>query len=585
MLTARKSAGQLPSYQFALRYSESHSPLDHSLSDSSSETSSNSHSDTSSDSSSRHSSPGHSMLDSPCDSPTATFARPSRKRRRSPTTLVPIASPVPRALSAVRADLLSPRKRIKDSDSVTDFEADIDACIAFADDIAAKGTDVRVKVGTADEEEADFSARGMIKIVVDQVTHPVVLDDTAEPVREDYPDLVSADGSLEVMQRGLDVVMQELYDHMVEIPVHRFRVIESVQRDQGHRIVAINQQSATITMPTATRSRMTLDAIDELIAKRVTKALEAYDSAKNPGTEIKMEDEQQNENVEANGNNGNGSGNGNGNPNPLNFKRTEGVVGLTGWFEKMEMVFYISNCPPKYQVKYASCIILNSALTWWNSHKRKGNDLTAYNQRFQELTLLCTKLVPKEEDQDVVRIVNNLMDQKLKGYAAKNAENKRSTECIHEDCVTVKYGNYKRVGHMIRDCKAAVAATTQRAPVRNQTGNTWYECGRQGHYRSECPKLRNQNRENKIGNKNGNNKEKARAYAIRGGGASLDSNVVTGTFLLNNRYASMIFDSGADRSFVSTTFSALLDVIPSTLDVSYAVELADGRISETNVIL
>ncbi|GJY53672.1 putative reverse transcriptase domain-containing protein [Tanacetum coccineum] len=47
----------------------------------------------------------------------------------------------------------------------------------------------------------------------------------------------------------------------------------------------------------------------------------------------------------------------------------------------------------------------------------------------------------------------------------------------------------------------------------------------------------------------------------------------------------MLFDSGADKSFMSTTFSTLLDVIPSTLDTSYAVELADGRILETNVIL
>ncbi|GKE26679.1 putative reverse transcriptase domain-containing protein, partial [Tanacetum coccineum] len=60
---------------------------------------------------------------------------------------------------------------------------------------------------------------------------------------------------------------------------------------------------------------------------------------------------------------------------------------------------------------------------------------------------------------------------------------------------------------------------------------------------------------------------------------------ITGTFLLNNHYASMIFDSGADRSFVSTTFSTLLDVTPDTLDVSYAVELADGRIFETNTVL
>ncbi|GJV80790.1 putative reverse transcriptase domain-containing protein [Tanacetum coccineum] len=74
-------------------------------------------------------------------------------------------------------------------------------------------------------------------------------------------------------------------------------------------------------------------------------------------------------------------------------------------------------------------------------------------------------------------------------------------------------------------------------------------------------------------------------YAIGGGGTNPDSNVFTGTFLLNNCYASMLFDSGADRSFVSTTFSALLDVAPTTLDTSYAVELVDRRISETNIVL
>ncbi|GJY26136.1 putative reverse transcriptase domain-containing protein [Tanacetum coccineum] len=57
------------------------------------------------------------------------------------------------------------------------------------------------------------------------------------------------------------------------------------------------------------------------------------------------------------------------------------------------------------------------------------------------------------------------------------------------------------------------------------------------------------------------------------------------TFLLNNSYAHMLFDSGADRSIVSTTFSALLDVVPSTLYISYVVELAGGRIAETDIIL
>ncbi|GKG25381.1 hypothetical protein Tco_0396009, partial [Tanacetum coccineum] len=61
---------------------------------------------------------------------------------------------------------------------------------------------------------------------------------------------------------------------------------------------------------------------------------------------------------------------------PLNFKGTEGVVGLIRLFEKMETVFYISNCPEKSQFKYATCTLLNSAdgaLTWWNSHKRTCN--------------------------------------------------------------------------------------------------------------------------------------------------------------------------------------------------------------------
>ncbi|GKC31025.1 putative reverse transcriptase domain-containing protein, partial [Tanacetum coccineum] len=185
--------------------------------------------------------------------------------------------------------------------------------------------------------------------------------------------------------------------------------------------------------------------------------------------------------------------------------------------------------------------------------------------------------------QDAIRIANNLMDQKLKGYA-RSAENKRSLENNPREI---------RVSHMTRDYTATVTPNTQRALVGNQSGNFCYECGRPRHFRKYCPKLRNQNRGNKTVNKNGNktgnqtggNEDTAKAYAIGGGGATPDSNVVMDTFLLNNCYDSMLFDSGADRSFVSSTFSALLDVAPSTLDTSYAVELADGKFLETNVIL
>ncbi|GJV97609.1 reverse transcriptase domain-containing protein [Tanacetum coccineum] len=88
----------------------------------------------------------------------------------------------------------------------------------------------------------------------------------------------------------------------------------------------------------------------------------------------------------------------------------------------------------------------------------KNNDLAAYTQRFQELTMLCTKMVLEEEDrvkkfigglpdniqgnviaaeptrlQDAVRMANNLMDQKLKGYAMKNAKNKRKFDNSQKD--------------------------------------------------------------------------------------------------------------------------------------------------------
>ncbi|GKB92601.1 putative reverse transcriptase domain-containing protein [Tanacetum coccineum] len=102
-----------------------------------------------------------------------------------------------------------------------------------------------------------------------------------------------------------------------------------------------------------------------------------------------------------------------------------------------------------------------------------------------------------------------------------------------------------------------------------------------GHYRSDCPNLKNQN----CGKQPANSEARERAYALGGGEANQDSNVVTGTFLLNNRYAFILFDFGADRSFVSTTFSSLIDIIPTALDVSYAVELADGGAARSDIII
>ncbi|GJW60380.1 putative reverse transcriptase domain-containing protein [Tanacetum coccineum] len=159
--------------------------------------------------------------------------------------------------------------------------------------------------------------------------------------------------------------------------------------------------------------------------------------------------------------------------------------------------------------------------------------------------------------QDAVKIATELMDKKIHTLAERQTESKRKS--------TVNANN----------------ANNQRGTGSGQRP-TCFECGAQGHFKRECPKLKNNNNR---GNQGGNGNAPAKVYAVGRVGTDPDSNIVMGTFLLNNRYASILFDTSADRSFVSTAFSSQIDIPPSSLDHYYDVELADGRIIRLNTIL
>ncbi|GJW97438.1 hypothetical protein Tco_0179246, partial [Tanacetum coccineum] len=400
-LTARKSVRPLSSHCLALRYTSHH--LDHFTSGSSSGHSSSDHSSSgriiSGHSLSGHTPPDTTVVDSStplrfvylplartlrCSEayrhwrstllstmyPPTTFdslagdssfessAGPSRKRCRSPAATMTSSIHATRALVPSSADLLPPRKRFRDyispedsveedidADELADIKANATAVEVAVDRDVVAGVDacidIEVDVGVDVEDEVEgeveSSDRGTMKVGVDVVAGI------------DIPDGMLMPDAVERLEQ-VEEVVQDIYGHVIEIPLQRIEDIETGQREMRFR------RLETFTNMTITHSGMTPEAIEELVNRRVEDALAAYEATR-AANALEVESQSQNSSDGDNGNSRNGNG-GNGNPNenkrgvgpvarectyqdfmkcqPLNFKGTKGVVGLIRWFEKME---------------------------------------------------------------------------------------------------------------------------------------------------------------------------------------------------------------------------------------------------------
>ncbi|KAJ0603514.1 putative nucleotidyltransferase, Ribonuclease H [Helianthus annuus] len=127
------------------------------------------------------------------------------------------------------------------------------------------------------------------------------------------------------------------------------------------------------------------------------------------------------------------------------------------------------------------------------------------------------------------------------------------------ECRGPKCSKCGRFGHRTEVCRGT-----------NTRDQGCFNCGDKGHFKKDCPK--------EI-------QARGRAFVIGAKDARQDPNVVTGTFPINNHFASILFDTGADYSFISKEFRDIFGVESSKLNIPYSIELANGELVETGEII
>ncbi|GJR19110.1 putative reverse transcriptase domain-containing protein [Tanacetum coccineum] len=171
------------------------------------------------------------------------------------------------------------------------------------------------------------------------------------------------------------------------------------------------------------------------------------------------------------------------------------------------------------------------------------------------------------EENKVTFTTGTLTDDALSWYAG-NLPLCRKCDLHHTGPCTVKCNTCNKVGHLTKNCQNKRPATgSNQLPVTV----ICHACGEKGHYTNQCRKT--------------NINAQGRAYMLRDRNAHQDPNVVTGMFLLNQHLARVLFDSGADKSFISTSLASMLNIPPITIDTFYDIEMADGNLVSTNTVI
>nr|GFA25713.1 reverse transcriptase [Tanacetum cinerariifolium] len=229
-------------------------------------------------------------------------------------------------------------------------------------------------------------------------------------------------------------------------------------------------------------------------------------------------------------------------------------------------------------VKFATATLQGPALTWWNA-KIATMGLEIVNQmpwtemkqlmttefcpiekRFNELALMCPKMVEPKRVK-VNAYISGLTDNVKGEVTSSMPVNLNEAQGNARAMVTALVDGKVSFGSLPL-CERFFTRHVDLCTIK------CHKCGKVGH------KIRKVKQE-EVGEVHG------RAYAIKVAEPK-GPNVVTGTFLLNNRYAFVLFDLVSDKSFVDTRFSSMLNIDPVKIGASYEVEFADGKLAVKN---